>query len=81
MTQLHENIDKGNVSLLMQQFRGDRAESCVKLLSVLCHRLYIPFALNGEDDQPCARHRLLDLVGWRNPVESHWGLRREGWQS
>jgi len=52
MTQLHENIDEGNVSLLVQQCRGDRAESCLKLLSVLCHRLCIPFTLNGEDEQP-----------------------------
>ena len=52
MAQLHENIDKGNVSLLVQQFRRDRAESCLKLVSVLCHRLCIPFTRNGEDEQP-----------------------------
>ena len=52
MTQLHENIDEGNVSLLVQQCRRDRAESCLKLLSGLCHRLCIPFTLNGEDEQP-----------------------------
>jgi hypothetical protein len=53
MTQLHENIDEGNVSLLVQQCRGDRAESGRQLLAVLCHRLCIPFTLNGEDEQPC----------------------------
>ena len=52
MPQLHENIDEGNVSLLVQQCRRDRAESCLKLLSVLCHRLCIPFTLNDEDEQP-----------------------------
>src|SRR5215470_1309135 len=52
MTQLHENIDEDNVSLLVQQCRRDRAESCLKLLSVLCHRLCIPYTLHGEDEQP-----------------------------
>src|SRR6266850_3412134 len=39
ITELHKNIDKADVSLLLQQLGGDRAECSLKVLPIRCHCL------------------------------------------
>src|SRR5438876_7282144 len=56
IAELHKHIDKADVSLLLQQLGGDRAECSLKVLPIPCHGLC--HSLRHRLDSPRTRDAL-----------------------